>query len=97
MQLVAGYKALFDSKILHQNISPSHIYVNNGVYKIGGFEHAVFYEKHTFDQSKYGDLRYMAPEKMVMKVYQGNPKSDVYSLGIVLYEIIAKRHPYLPK
>lgn len=37
----------------------------------------------------------MSPEKLGWAVYQGNPKSDVYSLGLTMYEIISKRHPYL--
>jgi DNA-binding helix-hairpin-helix protein with protein kinase domain len=31
----------------------------------------------------------------VRKIYIGNHKSDIYSLGIVMFEVIMGTHPYL--
>lgn len=63
---MSGYKELFENKLLHQNINPANVYIQNEKYMIGGFEYAVFYETHTFDQNKAGDVKYMSPEKLVL-------------------------------
>src|SRR5215472_4709892 len=39
-----------------------------------------------------GTLRYMSPEQLRNEPLTG--ASDVYSLGLVLYELIANRHPF---
>lgn len=42
---------------------------------------------------KTGSLLYMAPEVYRKNVY--NESSDVFSFGIILYEVFAREHPYI--
>lgn len=61
LDLMTGYKGLYEKKILHQNINPANVFICDGVYSLGGFEHAVFYETHVFDLNKVGLPTYMSP------------------------------------
>lgn len=60
-QLVSGYKVLFDSKILHQDIKPQNILIKDGVYKLADFGLSVFYESYDFDTKREGAVGYIAP------------------------------------
>jgi serine/threonine protein kinase len=40
-----------------------------------------------------GTLKYMAPEKLT-KEYLPSVKSDIYSLGVLMFEVMVGRHPY---
>ena len=47
--------------------------------------------------TRKGTISYMPPEKLKSKKFLPNEKSDIYSLGTCLYEIIFNFHPYLKK
>ncbi len=50
-------------------------------------------EDHFAEGSKTGQLIYHSPEQVVGE--RAAPASDLYSLGMVLYEALALRHPFL--
>lgn len=81
--------------IVHRDIKPANIFINNiGTFKLGDFGVARTMEKTT-GASKKGTENYMAPEVYLVKPYNANV--DIYSLGIVLYQIMNKgRLPFLP-
>jgi hypothetical protein len=77
--------------ILHRDIKPSNLLVdaNGGVWITDfGLAKATTEDNLTDSGDMVGTLRYMAPEQL-----RGwaDPRSDVYSLGITLYELLALR------
>lgn len=74
--------------VMHRDIKPENIFISKfGDFKLGDFGIARKLEKSTSGMSKKGTYNYMAPE-----VYSGRGqydfKSDIYSLGIVLYKLL---------
>jgi serine/threonine protein kinase len=90
---VLDYISSFD--IVHRDIKPSNIIINqNGVVKLGDF--GFLYTKHekSLQQDGYviGTPDYISPEQA-----SGQPvdiRSDIYSLGICLYQMLTGILPY---
>ncbi|CAB4385544.1 unnamed protein product [Rhizophagus irregularis] len=48
-------------------------------------------------KSATGSVRYVDPKKFTLEKYSLNEKSDVYSIGVLLWEISSGRQPYMGK
>jgi len=94
-QLVRGYKVLYDKKILHQDLKPDNVLIDRDCYKLADFGLSIFYEGYKFTNKREGTLNYIALEKLTKLDYKGNPLSDVYSLGVIAFELVLGRHPYI--
>lgn len=81
--------------VIHRDIKPQNIFINRfGDYKLGDFGIARKLENVTGGLSMKGSPNYMAPE--VAKSGNYDSKVDIYSLGIVLYQLMNKnRLPFL--
>ena len=91
-QILKGLEYLYNNKILHRDIKPQNILIHNHNIKISDFGFAKSFEKNDLITTFCGSPLYMAPEIMRNREY--NFKSDIWSLGVVLYELIVKEHPY---
>jgi len=91
-QIFLGLEYLYDKKILHRDIKPHNILIKNGVIKISDFGFAKSFEKNELITTFCGSPLYMAPEIIKDKEY--NSKSDIWSLGVIIYELFARIHPY---
>ena len=94
IQICLGLHYLHNHKILHRDIKTKNIFLNEDFsVKIGDLGIAKILENttsyaHTFIGTPY----YLSPE--LCKDLPYNDKSDVWSLGCVLYEMVTLRHPF---
>ncbi len=85
-QLCAGLAAAHDQGVLHRDLKPANVMIDGrGRAKIADFGLAALAEEIGAAEVGAGTPAYMAPEQLAGKGV--SVKSDVYSLGLVLYEL----------
>nr|XP_009910180.1 PREDICTED: serine/threonine-protein kinase Nek5 [Haliaeetus albicilla] len=95
VQISLGLKHIHDKKILHRDLKAQNIFLsNNGrVAKLGDFGIARQLNSTTeFAHTCVGTPYYLSPEICENRPY--NSKTDIWSLGCVLYELCALKHPF---
>ena len=91
-QIISGLKYLFHKNIIHRDIKPENILIHNTTIKICDFGFAKTKQNCTLLNTFCGSPLYMAPEILSFEKY--THKADMWSLGVILYEILTKTHPY---
>jgi non-specific serine/threonine protein kinase len=95
IQICDGLGAAHDKKVVHRDIKPSNIVIDAyGRPKILDFGLAAIQggEQLTKTGSTLGTVRYMSPEQV--RAQEVDLRSDLFSLGAVLYELISGRTPF---
>ena len=94
IQLINGLKFLHLHNFIHRDIKPKNILLTNGgkTLKIADFGFAKIVNEQLIKEKMCGSPLYMAPEIMNNDVY--NDQSDLWSVGLILYEMIYGTHPY---
>lgn len=93
-QLCLGLKHVHDRKILHRDIKCQNVFLTKqNIVKMGDFGIARVL-RHTVDlaRSQVGTPYYLSPEIINRKPYSF--KSDIWSLGVLLYELCALKPPF---
>ena len=93
-QICLAIKHIHDRKILHRDIKSQNIFLTkNGMVKLGDFGIAKCLN-YTMDKAKtiVGTPYYLSPEIIHNKPYSF--KSDIWSLGVLLYEMCALKVPF---
>ena len=100
----AALAAAHAAGVVHRDIKPSNVFLHRtkqgelpkvldfGIAKLAA-ESAIG-QRLTIDGSLLGTPAYMAPERFRRGPY--GSKSDVYSVGVMLYEMLAGRLPFIP-
>ena len=91
-QVCQGLQAAHDKGIIHRDIKPSNIFLRlNDKVKIIDFGLARMVDART-SMGRKGTLRYMSPEQIAGD--EIDRRSDLFSLGVVLYELLTRTHPF---
>lgn len=92
-QICAGLNAAHDAGVLHRDLKPANVMIDgDGNARILDFGLAGLAEEFRDDELAAGTPAYMAPEQL-----EGKPftiRSDIYSLGLLLYELFTSRKAF---
>lgn len=96
-KIAEGVQAAHEMNVIHRDLKPENIFVlRDGTPKVLDFGIAKFMDRPpitTRENLFHGTPPYMSPEQL-----SGRPvtaRSDIYAFGIILYEVLAGKHPML--
>jgi serine/threonine protein kinase len=92
-QMCAGLAVAHEHGVLHRDLKPANIMLDGrGRVRITDFGLAAFGENLDAEELRAGTPAYMAPEQL--SGTEVTPRSDIYSLGLVLYEIFTGKKAF---
>ncbi|MBI2930818.1 MAG: serine/threonine protein kinase, partial [Planctomycetes bacterium] len=98
-QVARGVGAAHEKGIVHRDLKPENILVTGaGEAKVGDFGLAHLLESVTAltrSGSTLGTPLYMAPEQIESRRGEISPRTDVYALGAILYEVLVGQPPHV--
>ncbi len=97
-EILKGVNACHAVNIIHRDLKPENIILtSSGAIKVLDFGIAVIddYEVKKHANQVVGTMKYIAPE--VVKFQKPTIQSDIYALGIILYELLVGKPPFFHK
>ncbi len=92
-QICMGIEAAHNNHIIHRDIKPQNILISkDGKVKVTDFGIAKAATSNTINSSVMGSVHYTSPEQAKGKY--STEKSDIYSLGVTMYEMLTGKPPY---
>ncbi len=96
MQLARGLAHAHQLQIVHRDLKPANVWLDaDGAARLGDFGLAANVEasRITTEGTVLGTVAYLAPEQALGR--DPEPRSDLYALGAVIYEMLCGRPPFL--
>ena len=91
-EVALGLEHAHDRSVLHRDVKPANVFLSEaGVAKLGDFGTGTFSAEMA--DERVGTAFYMAPE--VFAGEAASVRSDVYSLGVLAYEVLSGTRPFL--
>lgn len=92
LQACRGAAALHDRALVHFDIKPANVFLKGSVARLGdyGLSKLVTESRGSLSTGR-GTPYYMAPELLQRR---GDHRSDIYSLGVLLYELLCGQVPF---
>jgi len=95
-EILEGIKYIHNSNLIHRDIKPKNLFINQDILKIGDFglsrtmnikevSKNSLIKTDDFYTSDLGSSVYSAPEQLISSSYDS--RVDVYSIGIIIYEL----------
>ncbi len=93
MQVASGLEAAHEHHVIHRDIKPQNIIVSkNGNLKVTDFGIAKAATSNTMSTAGMGSVHYISPEQA--RGGYSDERSDIYSMGITMYEMVTGRVPF---
>ncbi len=93
IQIAQGLEAAHDNHIIHRDIKPQNIIISReGKVKVTDFGIAKAATSNTINSNAMGSVHYISPEQA--RGGYSDEKSDIYSLGVTLYEMLSGTVPF---
>ncbi|GBC00447.1 hypothetical protein RclHR1_03860012 [Rhizophagus clarus] len=94
-QLTNAVLCLHDEDIIHRDLHSNNVLVNQNIIKLADFGLSRRIEASTkMKRDLFGVVPYVDPKKFSDRSYTLNKKSDVYSVGVLLWEISSGQPPF---
>lgn len=93
IQVAQGIAAAHEQNIIHRDIKPQNMIISrDGKVKVADFGIARAATSQTMTVSAMGSVHYISPEQA--RGGYSDTRSDIYSLGVTLYEMVTGRVPF---
>ncbi|CAG8547196.1 12418_t:CDS:2, partial [Acaulospora morrowiae] len=96
LDVANGLEHLHKFKIIHRDLCPKNILVDNGVLKIADFGCSKIFREDSLSNSKiFGKIAFIEPQCFISRQkFKRNFKSDIYSFGVIMWLISTGRKPF---